>query len=353
MSKIICSFVPTALDQMPLPEPGRYHATSIGVMCDEKQREVTLAGKRGAGVTQKPQEEAIGAHGLRQLVFTPPRAPLCPLRSLRAFFHGIEPGPTGIGYWRGGVRPRTRFATRGPFAAKPLNRTHAPTRAGRRQGGREHTRSTVLSAWTQPPTPREAVRTALHPRGASSYSFRVVTCAAAGSRTQNRRMPPRVFRTQARRDGPGPSRTAPTSTPSMFSAFSTGPLARGHRSGSPEWGGRCRVGGAGSIKCERTDHARRLPDAPPAAHVSSPTYIVTPSGQPSARVRGRVFMHAPSPLSSQSTIDKNMRLHAVNDKSGSERPNIVSPTTSVHLMNIFVAGLLVGLGGSALDRAAP
>jgi hypothetical protein len=64
-------------------------------------------------------------------------------------------------------------------------------------------------------------------------------------------------------------------------------------------------------------------------------------------------MHAPSPLSSQSTIDKNMRLHAVNDKSGSERPNIVSPTTSVYLMNIFVAGLLVGLGGSALDRAAP
>jgi hypothetical protein len=48
-----------------------------------------------------------------------------------------------------------------------------------------------------------------------------------------------------------------------------------------------------------------------------------------------------------------MRLHAVNDKSGSERPNIVSPTSSVYLMNIFVAGLLVGLGGSALDRAAP
>jgi hypothetical protein len=49
----------------------------------------------------------------------------------------------------------------------------------------------------------------------------------------------------------------------------------------------------------------------------------------------------------------DMRLHAVNDKSCSERPNIVSPTTSVYLMNIFVAGLLVGLGGSALDRAAP
>ena len=106
---------------MPLPEPSGYQAKSIGVMCDEKHREVTLAGKRGAGVSQKPPEEAIGAHGLRQLVFTRLRAPLCPLRSLRALFHGTEPGPTGIGRRVGGAWPRTRFATWGPFAAKPLN----------------------------------------------------------------------------------------------------------------------------------------------------------------------------------------------------------------------------------------